>query len=1448
GTVTITDTNIRSNTSTTKGGGIYIEGGSVIISNTSGVDSAVSYYISGNSSAEGGGLYLYNCSFTIGDAAGAAITDIAGGYNITGNTATGSGGGIYLAGSSTATVAMTTVGNNTAGINGGGIYNNSNSLDLINTTVSGNTAANRGGGIYFANSGSLTLTYVTVANNIASYGGSSAVATDGGGVYMYRGNLELLDSIVAQNWSVAADTTNGAHSDISLTTSAGITSADYSIIGTVYQGSSSYEISTYSHLYDVSGTYTYDTGTYTWSDLGISNTLEDNGGWTLTLYVYNGSLAIGNGSPYPAGTSDVYFDQRGVSRVHPDGTATTIGAYEKPSSTESTYYYIGGNVDNASNWVNEYSVAAENFTAPDQTFVFYDYFNTGYTTVTINADTLSSGTTFTIGSKNTLDIGIEGGTTDIAVTIDAGYGINANLGNIYADSSLTVDGSFITQLSNLITELFGELTVNSSGTDTYTGGVALATGALLTIAAADANVTNLTISSIDAGTTVKYTYAGDQTIRIPESGNYYNLELSGDGNKLSSVSLTVNGDLTLADNVTLLVEAGDLNVSGAVSGTGSIEAQTGSIAFNSTASLTGNINTSGDISIVDSATITGNLTASAGNVTFYGNVDVTGNISAVNGTIILGDTGADTILLTDSVVTANTISIAGNLTLDNASVTGTASLTANRNITAQGGDNLLASADLNINTSSYYVTVNGADTTLTLNVGAENVLINDTGTGSGKVFDVNNIRVGDSSTDTGTIAFVTTGDAELDFGGTSADGIYGTLSVSANLITLTEVVLNNGYLELNNQQPINLGGDVVVNGIIFNGAVNLIADSSVTGTKKSVEFNGLITGNNYNLTISAATTAAVGEITGLGALNITGAAVNMNGSITATGIEVNGPATIGADATFTSSGDVIMNGTTAINGDISIISNDLTFIGLVSGNGNLTLSTNGTGTFIAGADLDGDLTLSSGRFSADGVDVTSGNLNIAGTALLEMTADTLTANNNIINNGTLVSGGTVVAGSDFINSGVFTAYITTVGGNITNTGIMTVTSTLNLTGSGSVSLDLDGMVDLETATLNVAAGKNPVLTNGNLVVKDFAFLGANSTFELNPGVTLEITGNFTYAVAQGINDNYFIVPESSALIRIMDGSDVEYRVGDNNYAIVVTLSGTSGEKIAVGVIDGVTVNGETITGIEDTVKFTTIIDRNYGGTSYTNDLILGINWPTAIEGTGFDPSDASLFSFSSGEWTIDGPLTITDPSAGRHEFSNYLLTHNGTYTIANTNVDPTVPPVPNNVNIYEMANPHFMPMYTDLDTNILLHFEIGWYPYFTSDLWLTPENSDSIGQAVYRQMEYRLISSPLTNPLYGQVPQAGEVLGQAITEQANLTLTDDAPIYLEVNGEYSVGAGWLPITEPATVENIEQFHEPVTQGQIDQFYLDFGDREDIFEKAAPFKSDLDEMLDNLLAG
>jgi predicted outer membrane repeat protein len=99
---------------------------------------------------------------------------------ISGNQATTTGGGISCYGN-TLSVIHSTLSGNGAGGNGGAIYSTCN-LNLTNSTLSGNRATGSGsggGGVYQAGSGTATVAAVTVVNNTASFG--AGVYNDGGG-------------------------------------------------------------------------------------------------------------------------------------------------------------------------------------------------------------------------------------------------------------------------------------------------------------------------------------------------------------------------------------------------------------------------------------------------------------------------------------------------------------------------------------------------------------------------------------------------------------------------------------------------------------------------------------------------------------------------------------------------------------------------------------------------------------------------------------------------------------------------------------------------------------------------------------------------------------------------------------------------------------------------------------------------------------------------------------------------------------------------------------------------------------------------------------------------------------------------------------------------------------------------------------------------------------------
>ena len=288
GTLTLTDTNVVSN-SGGKGGGIANSlTGSPPPETPLPILNLTNSAISGNTAAgEGGGI------FNDGEL---NLTNSA----ISGNTAAGEGGGIISAtDAGTITLTNSTISGNTASL-GGGIMNQV-PLILTNSTVSGNTATNVGGGIW--SNGSVTLISSTVSGNTAG--------TTGGGINNL-GTVTLTNTIIA----------NFPNSDCA---GGGFTS--------------------FGHNLDGDGTCNLTQPTDLPSSGPLLDPLKDNGGPTFTHALLVGSPAIDAGSCTDIGGNVVTTDQRGV--VRPQGAACDIGAFEAeppgatPIPSTTTWGLIG---------------------------------------------------------------------------------------------------------------------------------------------------------------------------------------------------------------------------------------------------------------------------------------------------------------------------------------------------------------------------------------------------------------------------------------------------------------------------------------------------------------------------------------------------------------------------------------------------------------------------------------------------------------------------------------------------------------------------------------------------------------------------------------------------------------------------------------------------------------------------------------------------------------------------------------------------------------------------------------------------------------------------------------------------------------------------------------------------------------------------------------------------
>ena len=194
---------------------------------------------------------------------------------------------------------------------GGGIYAQG-TLQLVNSTISGNHATNYGGGIHSQSNGSLSMANSSVVFNT---GFTNASVTQTGAGVRLGGNYPstIVNSIIAYN--TAANVND--QPDCATSGAATLTSS-YNLVQLPNN-------CTFAGAGDVVGV-----------DPGVSSSLADNGGATLTHALNTGSPALDSGDP--SGCKDLNglalaFDQRGAGFPRTVGAFCDKGALESPTVT-----------------------------------------------------------------------------------------------------------------------------------------------------------------------------------------------------------------------------------------------------------------------------------------------------------------------------------------------------------------------------------------------------------------------------------------------------------------------------------------------------------------------------------------------------------------------------------------------------------------------------------------------------------------------------------------------------------------------------------------------------------------------------------------------------------------------------------------------------------------------------------------------------------------------------------------------------------------------------------------------------------------------------------------------------------------------------------------------------------------------------------------------------------
>jgi hypothetical protein len=382
----------------------------------------------GNSGGNGGGI-----SFN-----GAGTLALANAV-ISGNSCTGSGGGVYNEGTLRLTNS-TLSGNSSAGNGGGGLYNKG-TLTLTNSTLSGNsTTGEYGNGAGLYNKGTLTLTNSTLSGNSVSTTGFG----NGGGLWN-KGMLTLTKCILSGNYADHGGGIGNGSGTLTLTNS---TLSGNSVRGDG-GGINNYGTLTLTNCTLVNNRAYVGGGIFdshggnvslTNSTLSGNSSGRDGGGifsyGTLTL---DNTLIAGNttSGTAPFGGPDVWGAVDASSRFSLIGDGTLM--------TGITNGVAGNQIGTSTSPINPLLASLGNYGGPTQTFALLP-----------GSPALDAGSNALDGGATTDQRGhprIVNGTVDIGAFESQGFTVTASGGN---NQSTVVNTPFPSGLTVTVSSTAGE--------------------------------------------------------------------------------------------------------------------------------------------------------------------------------------------------------------------------------------------------------------------------------------------------------------------------------------------------------------------------------------------------------------------------------------------------------------------------------------------------------------------------------------------------------------------------------------------------------------------------------------------------------------------------------------------------------------------------------------------------------------------------------------------------------------------------------------------------------------------------------------------------------------------------------------------------------------------------------------------------------------------------------
>jgi autotransporter-associated beta strand protein len=1209
---------------------------------------------------------------------GSGNTTMAGAVSGTGSLVKNDSGNVTLSGANaysggTTLNTGTLTANNNSALGTGGLTINSGTLASTNSSTVGNTIALQGnaGLSGITTSGTLTQTGGSYTLNMAnatqsgtvnlseSNTGRTLTVDVDGGTSTISGLIQNRDTGSGVGTGAGGVTKTGSGT-LALSGANTYTGATTINTGTLQLGANNVLANT-STLNIAGGTFNLNGNSDRVADLSFSNgaTIDFGSGSTANTFVfgnvgsYSGVLTINDwtsGSDTLASTNNslggvlnsLYFSGYGSGSTQPGTTTTYDGATGYiiiPNTSFLTWDGGGGNSNwsTGANWVGDVApvtgVSTQKLDFTGTTRLGPRMDNSYYVNA-LKFDAAASA--FTINENgNTLTL--QGTLPSIIQQSASNQIISSGIIAISANSVVDVSGAGSLTISSTLsgtgslTKLGGG-TLALSGANTNSGGDTVTAG-ILSVSGSN-TVLGTGATTVQSGGTLQITDARTLTNALTLNGSGAGGIGALDAKPGAGNTATLSHSIALGSDTTIAADSGILALTGGITGTNT----------NLTLHDAGNITLSSAIT-----TGTGGVTlGGAGTTTFSGAANTYSGLTTVNsGTLNLSKA-------------ADTISIAGNLTINGGTVNETANgqIASGSTLTVNGGTfALTGGAD---NTLSNVNSANGS----TINLGAGSILTINTAGNS----DINGTVTGAGALNTQGTGNVTLANSNNYSGGSTLASVVTALN-SSSLGTGAVAINNGGNLQvqggitLTNTFTLNSLGTTANDGAVQNVSGNNTLSGGVTlgGNSRLQSDSGLLTlSNTVALGANTLNVGGTGNTTASGIISGTGGTLTKDGAGTLTLSRANsytGATNINAGTVQLGASNVIAN-----TSPLTIAGGTLNLNGNSDRVGNLSFSNGAIIDFGSGSTsntlLFGNVSSSSGVLTinnwASATDALASTNNALGTAIL----------NEIYFSGygSATQPGTTTtydgATGYIITPGTFLTWNGLGGGNNWSTGANWVGGTAPSTAGGSTQkLDFTGNVrttpvmqtnysvnalkfDSGASAFTINESGNTLTLNGNLPsiiqqsASNEAITGGTVALSVNSIVDVSGTGSLTIGS---------VVSGAGTLTKLSGGTLV--LSGTNTYTGATTVNAgilSIGVDNNLGTAPGVATAGDlTLNGGTLNTSATFTLNSNRGIALGTGGGTVDVNNGTTLTYGGIIAGTGALTKADTGTLILSGANTYT---------------------------------------------------------------------------------------------------------------------------------------------------------------------------------------------------------------